>query len=266
MTSEKPITVLNGAVSLWQAQGGLKTSTDSVMLAAACPVQSGQSLLDLGCGVGSAGLCVLARVPDIHLTGIDIQADHIELAIKNAVMNGWAEKCDFICGDIRDFSVMSSRRSPGSEKQEKHDPVFHRGSSMLFDHVICNPPYYSAGDQTSPSAAKAKALTHDEPDISIQSWVKCAFAHVKSGGSLTMIHRADSVQNILQALGKSFGRTEIIPLYPKAGQSASRVIIRTLKHRKSPALIHAGVIMHGADSGYSPEAEQILRKIKGLYL
>jgi len=58
-----PITVLNGKLRLLQAPDGFRTSIDAVLLAAACPAQNGHSILDLGCGVGSAGLCALHRLP-----------------------------------------------------------------------------------------------------------------------------------------------------------------------------------------------------------
>ena len=101
MTQE--ITVLNKQVRLKQAENGFRTSMDSVMLAAACPVKQGQELLDMGCGVGSAGLCVLKRIDGVLLTGIDIQADHVAIAVENAEMNNMQERSEFLCSDIRGY-------------------------------------------------------------------------------------------------------------------------------------------------------------------
>ncbi len=243
MAKENLIAVLNGAVRLHQASNGFRTSMDAVIIAAACPAKAGDHILDLGCGVGSAGLCVLHRVPGIHLTGLDIQADHIDLARQNAEMNNEGKNTDFITGDIRGF----------------------KGGK--FSHIICNPPYGEAGQFThSDKPSRNKALMHEDKDITIADWVKCAFNNVKSGGSLTIIHRADALPGIILALGKSFGRTEIIPLHTKAGQPATRVIVRALKHRKSPAILHPGVMLHNEDGTPSVISEDVLRGGKGLYL
>lgn len=228
------ITILNGALKLHQIEDGFKTSIDAVLLAAACPVKSKQSVLDLGCGIGSAGLSVAARVSNIHLKGIDIQNDHVECAIKNAALN--EINGEFKCADIRDYQ------------------------GALFDHVICNPPYEDAGAHLiSPSDKNATARGHLDSDIAIDHWVKCAFNNLKSGGSLCIIHKADATQKIIQALGKSFGATEIIPLWPKEGKNARRVIIRTIKHRKSPSIIHHGLVLHESDGTYTKAADAILR-------
>ena len=235
----KIIHVLNKRVALMQPEDGFRTCTDSVMLAAACPVQAGESLLDLGCGVGSAGLCVLTRVDGTALKGLDVLPEAVALAEENAAHNEMAERARFACIDIRDFE------------------------SETFDHVICNPPFLEAGEHSpSPSPAKATAMGFGEDDMDLKDWIDCAFRSIKGTGSLTIIHRADAVEDLIQALGKRFGDTEIIPLWPKAGREAKRVIIRTCKHRKSPAKIHPGLVLHEDNGAYSEAAENILRDMR----
>lgn len=241
MNTNAPISVLNGQVKLHQIQDGFKTSIDAVLLAAACPAKTGSHILDIGCGVGSAGLCALARINDTNLTGLDIQSDHVFVAQKNATLNNVSKRCVFIEADIRDFDTHG------------------------FDHIICNPPYEEAGAHlVSPHTRNATARGHLNDQITIEHWIKCAFRCLKSGGSLTMIHKAAKTQEIIHALGKSFGATEIIPLWPKAGKEARRVIIRTIKHRKSPSRIHHGLILHEDDGRYTENAENILRHAKPL--
>src|SRR3989338_3807919 len=71
LTSDTEITVLGQKVRLLQpADGGFRTSLDSVMLAAACPAKDGDHVLDLGCGVGGASFFLLYRLPTATLTAI----------------------------------------------------------------------------------------------------------------------------------------------------------------------------------------------------
>lgn len=237
------IHVLDRRVQLYQPEGGFRTSLDSVMLAAACPAQAGQSVLDLGCGVGSAGLCVLARIGgDVRLTGIEIQQSHVTLAQKNAAQNSAQESTRFICADMRDADV------------DAHD------------HVICNPPYLKSGAHTpSPCSEKALAMGHQDDTLDLEDWVACAFDHIKGQGSFTMIHAAGQIDRIIQALGRRFGRIEIIPLWPRAGVPAKRVIIRSWKHRKSESILYPGLILHQDNGDYTSEADAILRNAQALF-
>ena len=235
----KDIYILGKALRLKQIEGGFHSGLDAVMLAAACPAKDGAHILDLGTGVGAAGLAALYRLPETKLTGVDIQADHIEAALYNAQENGMEARAEFICADIREFR------------------------EARFEHVICNPPYMEAGAHApSPSEKRAKALGHE--DTTLEDWIACAFDCLKGQGSLTMIHRADMIDKIILATGKRFGAVEIIPLWPRAEAPAKRVIVRAYKHKKSPANIHPGIVLHHEDGSYTKEAEAILRQAKSL--
>lgn len=242
MSDLQEIYVLNKRLKLLHSAHGFKTSMDSVLLAASCPAKADDHILDMGSGVGGAGFCVLSRVEGVKLTGVEIQADHVELAKRNAVSNMMQESADFICADIRNY------------REEKS-----------FDHVICNPPYLEAGAHLrSPSKEKATAMGHEDTDVSVKDWIDTAHFCLRSNGSLSMIHRADKIDKIILGLGKRFGAVEIIPLWAKEGVKAKRVIIRAIKDRKSPAKLHSGLVLHEEDGSYTAETEAILREMKNL--
>lgn len=237
MSKATEIYVLDRAVRLLQPAAGFRTSLDSVMLAAACAARAGDHVLDMGCGVGGAGFCVLHRVAGSRVTGVEVQPAYAALAHENIALNNAGGRATIIQADIRDF-----------------------GAPERFDHVICNPPYLEAGTYTaSPDGGKAIALGHDDPAMGVAAWVDAGFRHLKSRGSLTMIHRADMADKIIRALGRRFGGVTILPLWPRAGENAKRVIIRATKDSRSPAILHAGVILHEADGSYTPAATAILR-------
>ena len=239
MTTQE-IYVLNKRLKLLHSEKGFKTSMDSVLLAAACPVKAGEHILDLGCGVGGAGLCVLARADGVYLTGVEIQKEHAELAERNAEVNLFQDQTTFINADIKKY------------REEK-----------AFDHVIMNPPYLEAGAHLkSPLDEKAKAMGHEEADI--KDWIDCAHFCLRSKGSLTIIHRADQIDQIIRAIGKRFGKIEIFPLWPKEGVNAKRVIVRCYKDRYSPTTLHAGLVLHDAQGEYTHEANKILREAEAL--
>lgn len=251
------ISVLGQRLRLRQIPDGFKTSIDAVLLAAACPAKPGDRILDLGCGVGSAGLCVVYRVPDTKLTGIDVLPDHIELAKENAVLNHKDARTTFIAEDIRDYEPMLGG-----------DPETDKG----FDHVICNPPYLEQGAHIkSPSAHKQLAIGlgaigEGEDDIDLKDWIDAAHRNLRSGGALTIINRADATDKIIREMGRKFGAIEIVPLWPKLSMKAKRVIIRGIKDRRSPATLHPGVVLHNADGDYTSAAERVLREGQALCL
>ena len=63
---------LGGRIGVLQPKHGHRAGSDAVFLAAAVPACPGDHVLDVGAGVGVAGLCLLARVPSITLTAVEI--------------------------------------------------------------------------------------------------------------------------------------------------------------------------------------------------
>ncbi|KAB7614774.1 methyltransferase [Amylibacter sp. SFDW26] len=232
---------LGGALQIRQPKVGYRAATDPVFLAASVPVNSGQTVLELGCGVGVAMLCLGFRVPDCSITGLEIQPEYAELARENACMNNI--DAAIVSGDLMQMP------------QELRD--------QSFDHVMFNPPFYDEGKVTTPNdSGKSQAFVMS---LDISDWVKVAMKRLKPKGRLTFIHRIDVLPKALGALDEIAGDITIKPLVSREDQSAKRIIVTCRKGTNGPPILRPPFVIHNsethdADAGaYSKVAEGVLR-------
>jgi len=76
---------------------------------------------------------------------------------------------------------------------------------------------------------------------------------------VTLIHRADRLDDIIRCLGGRFGGITVCPLWPRAGAAAKRLIVRARKGVATPLALTAGLVLHTGSGAYTPEAEAVLR-------
>jgi tRNA1Val (adenine37-N6)-methyltransferase len=221
---------LGGKVIVRQPESGFRAGLDAVMLAAAVP--DAANALELGAGAGTASLCLAARITVASITGIEIDSGLVQLANDNAAANGMDMRVRFVAADI--FAL----------------PVEEKGA---FDAVLMNPPFHGEG-QISPDAARARALMDQG---SLGAWLEAGLKRTISGGSFTAILRADRLNEALAALPQT-GVT-VLPLWPRAGEAARRIVIQVRKAARAPFCLLPGLILHTAGGDYTPEADAILR-------
>jgi tRNA1(Val) A37 N6-methylase TrmN6 len=177
-------------------------------------------------------------VAEARCVGVDLQPALVALAQENARANGLQERVRFLAGDILDAAL----------------PVYAGPA----DQVIANPPYLKRGAATV-SANPLKALANVEGAADLTAWVKAAARAVKPGGRATFIHRADRLPELLAALAAQFGGLVTLPLYPRAGAPAQRVIVSGRRGDRSPAILAPALILHEADGSFTAAAQRILR-------
>ena len=236
--SEYEDSLLGGKVRLLQKQDGYRTAIDPILLAAAVPAKAGEVVLDLGCGVGAVSLCLHARISGLTVMGLDVQKPLVDLARRNSALNNCSDDVHFWDGDLL---------TPLEDI-----PV------ARFDHVMANPPYFAA-NSGNPSPDAAKALANVEGKAVLVDWVGAAHRALKPRGSVTFIHRADRVEDLLAALYGNFGKLVIFPLWPARGKDAKRVIVAARKGVSSPARISPGLVLHKDDGSFSDQAQGILK-------
>lgn len=226
---------LDGGLTIRQPAKGYRAGVDPVLLAASVPAKAGQSVLELGCGVGTASLCLGCRVQGLRLVGVELQPDYAALARENAETNG--QGMTVFDGNLADL--------PADLKQQR------------FDHVIANPPYFDRTASTeAEDAGREMAMGEGTP---LDTWIDVAARRLAPKGYASFIHRAERLPEILSAMEGRLGSIEVLPLLPREGRIAGLILIRARKGGRADFRLHAPVVMHRGSRHERDEESYTLR-------
>jgi tRNA1(Val) A37 N6-methylase TrmN6 len=232
--------LLGGRVVLRQPASGYRAAIDPVVLAAAVQAPPGAHVLDAGCGSGAAMFCLASRRPDLRITGVERNADVAALARAGVEINGFAGRLDIVDGDMAALPAAMAN---------------------AFDVVMINPPFGADGTH---SPHQGRAAANHEQDVNLVTWLRACLRCLKPGGRLVVIHRADRLSDVLAALHGRAGDIHVLPIHPKAGEPARRVIVDAGKGRKSLDTLLPGFVLHEADGRFTAAADAVLRNAAAL--
>ncbi|MEM9591808.1 MAG: methyltransferase [Pseudomonadota bacterium] len=241
---------LGGRIEILQYKTGHRGGSDAVFLAAAVPVRESETVLDAGAGAGTAGLCLLARVPCIDVTAVEIDESQCLLARKNAERNNFGDRFRVIEADV---TAPGKALGPAGLVREG------------YDQVMANPPFYGAGS-VRVAADVARANAHVMPEGELERWVRFLTTMAGPRATMTLIHRAEYLGPLLDVLKDRFGALTVYPLFPKRGGPASRVIIQGRKNSRAHMRLLPGLVLHEDDGAYTAQAEAVLRNGAALTL
>ena len=236
---------LGGALEILQPRSGYRAGLDAVMLAAAVAGEGERPLrvLDVGAGVGTAGLCLARRVLTANVVLLEREPQLAALASENASRNGLSDRVSVVTAAV------------GASATELRGLGLREGS---FDRVIANPPYHSEGAGT-PATDVLKAGAHAMPEDDLDDWARFLARMAAPGGEATIIHKAESLGAVLAAVGRRFGGLKILPLYPRLNAPAQRVLVQGTKGSRAPLQILPGLVLHGEGNAFTSSAQGILR-------
>ena len=203
---QENFTLLNGKVTM--ARGIYNPTSDAVWLAAYAPTNV-KTVLDVGVGTGGVALCLMAHMPEISVTGIDISDEMLDACRKNAELNN--KQIDLRNQDILTWST-----------------------TERFDLVVTNPPYFNG--------TPAKHNAHHNTDI--EKWIKKSCARVNPNGHICIIIDSLCAVKVTSTLeSKHFGDIQIFPLFG-AKNKAERVLIRAKQGAKTGSTLYCGTSMN----------------------
>ena len=229
----KPDGFLGGRVRLHQLATGYRAGMDAALLAAALDLKPGMRAAEFGCGAGAALLSAAVLYPDSDLIGVEREADAAELARRNVALNGLEDRV----------------------RIDEVDALVWRGAREL-DAVFFNPPFFDdPGSLRAPKDEKAPAWMSE---AGLGAWIDAGLKRLRSGGQITLIQRADRLDDILAALIGRAGAVGVRPIQSRVGAPAKRVLVQATKAAKGPLQLMPAVILHRDGEGrFTDEADAL---------
>jgi tRNA1(Val) A37 N6-methylase TrmN6 len=235
--------VFGGRLRLRQPRRGHRVGHDAILLAAATAAKPGEHAVDLGAGVGAAGLALAARVDRLRVTLVELDPALVALAGGNAQRNGLGGRVSALNLDVtapaRAYAAAGLK--PGTAER-----------------VLMNPPFNDpARQRISPNARRR--LAHMAAPEMLAAWASAAARLLRARGVLTLIWRADGLAEVLAALSGAFGGVALMPVHPKPGAPAIRILVRAVKASRAPLTLYPGLVLNDQSGGPAAFADAVLR-------
>jgi len=234
--------VLGGRLRLRQFRRGHRVGHDAILLAASVPARAGEAVVDLGAGVGAAGLALAARVKGIKLTLVEIDSQLATLAAENIELNRLAAQV--VTLDV----AAPARAFAGAGVAAE--------SAM---RVLMNPPFNDPVRQRA-SPDRRRSLAHAASSATLAVWARTAARLLRPRGTLSLVWRADGLVDVMAVLAPAFGAIMVLPIHPKPAVSAIRVLVRATKGSRAPLALLPGLVLNDEVGRATTAADLILRE------
>ena len=198
---------------------------DAVLLSDFVRVKKEETVLDLGTGTGILPILLAAKTQGKHFTGLEIQAESADMAVRSVEHNRLGDRIDIVTGDIK-------------EAAEIFRPAF-------FDVIVTNPPYMLA-EHGLQYPGDAKAIARHEVLCTLDDILRESGKLLQeSKGRFYMIHKPFRLAEIIIKMNQyKIEPKRIRFIHPYVDKEPTMVLIEGIKGGKSRVKIEPPVIMY----------------------
>jgi len=206
---------------------------------AATEARAGERAVELGAGVGTAGLALAHRVVGLSVTLVELDPALADLARDNALRNSLGDRVQ-----VATLDVAASERE-------------FAAAGLLaesFARVLMNPPF------NDPGAAECLARCAAPPCPSRIARDACRLdgprpCVARAGGHA---HADLARRRLAEVFGAcaGFGGITVLPVHPRPDAAAIRIIVRAVKASRAPFTLLPGLTLEGRRESRVPKPKR----------
>lgn len=220
-----------------QNKNKFRFGTDAVLLSYYAKIKQSGKCIDLGTGTGIIPLLLSAKTTAREITGLEIQKELCDIAVRSVEYNNLENRIKIICGDIRNV----------------HE-LFNKGG---YDNVISNPPYMKS-ESGFQSEDRSMAVSRHEILCTIEDIVKAAAYLLNDKGFFSLVHRPNRLVDVVCVLREYSLEPKNLRFVQPYSHSAPNLFLLNAQKNTQPFLkMETPLIMRDEDGGYTDEIYKI---------
>ena len=206
---------------------------DAVLLSAFAKVKAGANVVDLCTGTGIVPLLLSSKTEAKSFTGIEIQPEVANMAMRSVALNGLESRIRILTADVQQL-----------------DGVLEKSSVEV---ITCNPPYFKATGGIH-NAHQVKTLSRHEVALPLEALFQAVYRLLVPQGQFYMVHRADRMVDVLYWARSVKIEPKVIQLiYPKVNAKPNLMLIKFVKYGGHELRFENPLVVYGEDGRFTKD-------------
>ena len=212
-------------------------SLDSVLLPNFVTLNKNiKNILDIGCGNAPIPL-ILSTKTSALITGVEIQKDVYDLAVKSVKINNLENQINIINADINE--------------------LYNKFETESFDVITCNPPFFKVSEQSNLNKSDYKTIARHEVKLNLDDIFKISKKLLKNNGYVAIVHRPERLLDILESMKKyNIEPKKIQFIYPKTNMEANILLVEGKKNGNKGLKILPPIYTHLENGEYTEQIKK----------
>ena len=212
-------------------------SLDSVLLPNFVTLNKNiKNILDIGCGNAPIPL-ILSTKTSALITGVEIQKEVYDLAVKSIKINNLENQINIINADINE--------------------LYNKFETESFDVITCNPPFFKVSEHSNLNKSDYKTIARHEVKLNLDDLFKISKKLLKNNGYVAIVHRPERLLDILESMKKyNIEPKKIQFIYPKTNMESNILLVEGKKNGNKGLKILPPIYTHLENGEYTKQIKK----------